>query len=96
MMRSTSGNERSMRYKTFLKLSVLVASQLFSLFIILFGGMWIGWSCKESYDICEDRSFLWIVGSLVTTVIFHLYLAFRVGRSRKRLGHSPRTWKQQE
>ncbi|QNJ03056.1 putative membrane protein [Synechococcus sp. PROS-U-1] len=37
-----------MRFKTFLKLSVLVAYQLFSLYIVLFGGMWIGWSCKES------------------------------------------------
>ena len=92
MMKSTSDAKRSMTFKTFLKLTVLVASQLFSLFILYFGGMVIGYSCSSL--ICDDMTFFWFVGGLTTTIVFHTYLAFRVGISRRRNGRSRRTWEQ--
>ena len=83
-----------MKFITFLKLTVVVVSQLFSLAILYFGGMVIGWSCSSL--ICDDIGFWWYVGGLVTTIIFHTYLAFRVGTSRRRNRQSRRTWEQQE
>ena len=81
-----------MKFMTFLKLTVLVASQLFSLAIIYFGAMVIGYSCSSF--ICNDIVFWWVVGGLITTIIVHTYLAFRVGRSRQRNSQSRRTWEQ--
>ena len=81
-----------MRFKTFLKLSVLVVSQLFSLYIVFFVGMAIGWSCSKT--ICQDISFWWYVGGLIITIIFHTYLAFRVGTGSRRNGQTQRTWEQ--
>ena len=47
----------SMRFKIYLKLSVLVSSQLFSILILLSGMVWIDLSCKASYQICDDIEF---------------------------------------
>ena len=76
MMNSTSDNRRSLRVKTFLKLTVLVASQWFSLFILYGGMMWIDLPCKETYNICSTRSFNMLAGGLMSKTIFHTYLAF--------------------
>ena len=83
MMKSTSDAKRSMTFKTFLKLTVLVASQLFSIFILFSGMVWIDLSCKATYDICQDMESLVLYGGLITTIVFHTYIAFRVGTSRR-------------
>ena len=81
-----------MKFITFLKLIVVVVSQLFSIFI-LFGGMiWIDLGCKGSYEMCENIEFFWLYGGVITTIIVHTYLAFRVGTSRKRNRQSRGTW----
>ena len=85
-----------MKFTTLLKLLVLVASQLFSIFILFAGMVWIDLGCKGSYEMCKNIEFLWLYGGVLTTIVLHTYLAFRVGRSRNRSGHSPRTWEQQE
>ena len=81
-----------MAFKTFLKLSILVVSQLFSLCIVFFVGMVIGWSCSKT--ICQDISFWWYVGGLVMAIVLHTYLAFRVGQGSCRNSRSRRTWEQ--
>ena len=92
MMKSTSDTKRSMKFITSVKLIVVVVSQLFSLAILYFGGMVINWSCSSL--ICDDIGFWWYVGGLLTTIVLHTYLAFRVGASRRRNGWSRRTWEQ--
>ena len=74
-MKSTSDAKRSMKFITFLKLSVLVASQLFSIFILLSGMVWIDLGCKGSYEMCENIEFLWLYGGVLTTIVLHTYLA---------------------
>ena len=64
-----------MKLTTFFKLTVVVISQLFSLAILIFGVMVTG-----------QFSSWWIVGALITTIVFHAYLAFRVGKSSRRNG----------
>ena len=83
-----------MKFITFLKLSVLVASQLFSIFILLSGMVWIDLGCKGSYEMCENIEFFWLYGGVLTTIVLHTYLAFRVGTSRRRNRQSRRTWEQ--
>lgn len=81
-----------MKFITFLKLSVLVASQLLSIFILLTGLVWIDLGCKGSYEMCENMEFFWLYGGVLTTIVLHTYLAFRVGRSKRYNGQSRRTW----
>lgn len=81
-----------MKFITSVKLIVVVVFQLFSLAILYFGGMVINWSCSSL--ICDDIAFWWYVGGLITIIVIHTYLAFRVGRSRQRNGQSRRTWEQ--
>ena len=85
---------RTMKFMTFLKLSVLVASQLFSIFILLTGMVWIDLGCKGSYEMCKNIEFFWLYGGVLTTIVLHTYLAFRVGTSRRRNGQSRRSWEQ--
>ena len=70
-----------MKFITFLKLSVVVISQLFSIFILLTGMVWIDLGCKGPY---ENIEFFWLYGGGLTTIVVHTYLAFRVGTSRRR------------
>ena len=74
-------------------LTVVATSQLFSFAILYFGGIAIGGSSCSSL-ICNDIGFWWYVGGLVTTMILHTYLAFRVGTSSRRNDWSRRTWEQ--
>ena len=76
MMNSTSDTRRSLRVKTFLKLTVLAASRWFSLFILYGGMIWIDLPYKETYNICSTRGFNLLAGGLMSTTIFHTYLAF--------------------
>ena len=92
MMKSTSDTKRSLKFITSVKLIVVVVSHLFSLAMFYFGGMVINWSCSSL--ICDDIGFWWYVGGLITTIVLHTYLAFRVGRSRKPNHQSRRTWEQ--
>ena len=80
-----------MKFITFLKLTVLVISQLLSIFIIFCGMVWIDLSCKRTYEMCEDIEFIWLYGGVLTTILLHTYLAFRVGTSSRRNGQSRRT-----
>lgn len=82
-----------MKFATFLKLSVLVASQLFSMFILLTGMVWIDLGCKGP---CENIEFFWLYGGALTTIVVHTYLAFRVGRGRRRDVQSRRTWEDRD
>ena len=41
-------------------------------------------SRKATYDICQNREFYVLYGGLMTTIVSHTYLAFRVRSSRKR------------
>ena len=88
-MKTTSDARRSLKSMTFLKLLVLVVSQLFSVFILLSGMVWIDLGCK---GFCEDIEFFWLYGGLITTIVLHTYLAFRVGRSRRVSRQSRRSW----
>ncbi len=81
-----------MKFITFLKLSVLVASQLLSIFILLSGLVWIDLGCKGPYEMCENMEFFWLYGGVLTTIVLHTSLAFRVGRSRGHNGQSRRIW----
>ena len=81
-----------MKFIIFLKLSALVASQLLSIFILLSGLVWIDLGCKGSYEMCENMEFFWLYGGVLTTIMLHTYLAFRVGRSKRHNGQSRRTW----
>ena len=80
-----------MKFITFLKLTVLVVSQLLSIFIIFCGMVWIDLSGKRTYEMCEDIEFIWLYGGVLTTIVLHTYLAFRVGTSRRRNGQSRRS-----
>ena len=90
-MKSTSDANRSMKFITFLNLSVLVVSQLFSIFILLAGMVWIDLGCKGP---CENIEFIWLYGGGLATIAVHTYLAFRVSTSRRRNHQSRRTWEQ--
>ena len=94
MIKLSSDTKRTMKFITFLKLSALVVSQLFSIFILFTGMVWIDLSCKGSYEMCEDIEFFWLYGGVLTTIALHTYLAFRVGKSSRRNGQSRRTWEQ--
>ena len=61
-----------MKFITFLKLTVVVVSQLFSIFILLTGMVWIDLGCKGP---CEDIEFFWFYGGGLATIVVHTYLA---------------------
>ena len=67
-----------MRINTFLKPIALNASLTFSLFILWFGMVTIDLSCKENWGACQTRDAVWPYGGLITTILFHSYLGFRV------------------
>ena len=94
MIKLSSDTKRTMKFITFLKLSALVVSQLFSIFILFTGMVWIDLSCKGSYEMCEDIEFFWLYGGVLITIVLHTYLAFRVGTSSRQNGQSRRTWEQ--
>ena len=73
-----------MRSKAIHELTVFVASQSFSLFILSVGMVWADLSCNSILEICQIRSFCLLVGGLMAAVVFHMYLAFRVGTSENR------------